>query len=176
MLDRHPQSGYRFPRLVHVTMAFAGIILGFLIARMFIISFTVSDESMSPTLTKGSLVYILKHITPGYGDIILFYSPSEPGKVLLQRVIAAEGDTVEVRNKVVYKNNEKARFPWKTISRDARIFPMSVTARDNMPGVKLDENSFFLLGDNPDCSYDSRSFGVIRKESVIGKVIYIFKR
>ena len=86
--------------------------------------------------------------------------------------MAVEGDVVELRNGVLYINNERAQFKWKTISSDNRVFPMSFSGRDNMTAVKIERHFFFLLGDNRDYSFDSREFGPVPDESIAGRVIY----
>jgi signal peptidase I len=106
------------------------------------------------------------------GDIVLMDSPVEPDRVLVKRVISGEGDTVEVRNKVLYINNKKFDMPWKNRSIDKRIFPMNFTYRDNMPVIKLSRNQYFVLSDNLDHGYDSRNLGPISADSIIGKMIY----
>lgn len=150
----------------------AGILLGLIIIRIWILPYTVSDNSMVPNLNAGDSIYIIKHITPAVGDIVIFESPIEPDKVLLKRVIAGEGDTVEIKNRILLINGETAAFSWKTIARDTRIFPMSFSYRDNFPIIKLKRKQLFLLGDNLDHSMDSRFFGPVNTESVIGKLLF----
>ncbi|HON76847.1 MAG TPA: signal peptidase I [Spirochaetota bacterium] len=149
-----------------------GILLGIVAARIWIQPYTVSDNSMLPNLREGDSVYCIKHTTPKVGDIVLFESPVEPDKVLLKRVIAGEGDTVEIKDSVVLINGRNAAFSWKIIDRDSRIFPMSFSYRDNYPIIKLKRRQLFLLGDNIDHSMDSRFFGPINIESVIGRLLY----
>ncbi|MDY6934541.1 MAG: signal peptidase I [Spirochaetota bacterium] len=164
--------GSVFIRLTKVIMLVTGLVLGLFIARIFIIPFTVLNESMSPNLKRGDIVYVLRHITPAVGDIILFNSPVEPDRVLLKRVIAKEGDTIEISRKKIYKNSQEFKSDWEVLSNDDRIFPMNFSYRDNMQAMRLKRNEFFVLGDNIDYSFDSRTFGAINKDAVIGKVIF----
>ncbi len=108
------------------------------------------------------------------GDIVLLDSPSEPGRVLIKRILSTAGDTVEIKNKMLYINNKQVKLKWRYRSTDKRIFPMSFTYRDNMPVVKLGRKEYFVLSDNLDEGYDSRALGLIRGDSIIGKMIYQF--
>ena len=106
---------------------------------------------------------------PEIGDIVLIKSPIEPEKVLLKRIIAKEGDTIEIRNKIFYRNDKKIKFTWKTTSTDKRIFPMKFTGRDNSASFRMKRKQYFLVGDNLDYSFDSRNFGPIDEEDIIGR-------
>ncbi len=158
--------------LIKILSALAGIIAGFVVCRIAFISFTMPDESMEPNVLKGAHVFALRHITPAKGDIILFTNPSEPGRVLLRRIAAVEGDTVEIRDKSFRVNNGAYSFPWKTRSRDTRVFPMNFTFRDNMPALKVGRNRYFVLSDDLDSGFDSRTFGLVSDDLVIGRMIY----
>ncbi len=158
--------------IIKVISAAAGIIAGFIICRIAFLSFSMPDASMEPNLKKDELVFILRHAAPKKGDIILFRNPAEPGRVLLRRIAAVDGDTVEIRDKVFRVNNSAFSFPWKTKSRDARVFPMNFSFRDNMPAVKVGRNQYFVLSDDLDRGFDSRTLGPIPEDLVIGRMIY----
>ncbi|HPV42062.1 MAG TPA: signal peptidase I [Spirochaetota bacterium] len=158
--------------LIKIIAAVAGLAAGFIICRTAFLSFTMPDASMEPNLKKDDLVIILRHVTPRKGDIILFKSPAEPGRVLVRRIAAVEGDTVEIKDRVFRVNNGACEFPWKTRSTDRRIFPMNFTFRDNMPAVKIGRGSYFVLSDDLDRGYDSRSLGPIPEDLIIGRMIY----
>ena len=165
-------SKYGLPPVSRILFGLTGILAGFIACRLVLAGFTVSDGSMSPNYRPGDRVYALKIGAPRVGDVVLVDSPVEPGKYLLKRVAAAEGDVVEGRNRVLYINDERARFKWKTRMADTRVFPMSFSRRDNMTAVKIERRNYFLIGDNLDYSLDSREFGPIGADGVIGRVIY----
>jgi signal peptidase I len=170
------KSVFRYPRLLKATAAAAGVVIGILAARIVVVPFTVSDDSMNPALSRGQVVYALKHVTPRFGEVVLIESPVEPGRVLVKRVVGCGGDFIEVRNKAVYRNGEKGAFNWKIVSADNRVFPMDFSQRDDMPAVKLEADEYFLLGDNLDYSFDSRTFGPVSRERIIGRIIFGLER
>ncbi len=165
-------SGPVLTGLSKVILVAAGLLAGLVIVRIFIMPFTVGDDTMVPNFRKGDTLFILRHITPKIGDVVLFDSPVEQGKVMLKRVIAAEGDSVEVKDRDLYVNGSRASFSWKTASADSRIFPMSFSYRDNFPVIKLKRKEYFMLGDNLDYAMDSRYFGVVGDDKIIGRHLY----
>jgi signal peptidase I len=160
--------------LSKVILTVAGILVGIAIVRLFLMPFTVSDRSMAPGLNPGDRVYVLKHFSATTGDVVVVKSPVEPDRVLLTRIVAREGDSVEIKNKTVFINGNPADFRWKTMSTDTRIFPMSFSYRDNYPVIKLKRRQIFVLGDNYDSSMDSRFFGPLDEDLLVGKVVYKF--
>jgi signal peptidase I len=166
------QEKTRYGFIIKILSATGGIIAGFIICRIFFIPFHMPDASMEPNVRTGDMLFILKHTTPKQGDIVLIESPVEAGRVLIKRVIAAEGDTIEIKNKTFHINNSAFDFRWKTKSTDKRIFPMNFTFRDNMPAVKIGRNQYFVLNDDLDRGFDSRTLGIIPDSLIIGKVIY----
>jgi signal peptidase I len=154
-------------------MVGGGIIAGFLITRIIIVPFRVPDDSMEPSLQKGSIAFVLKPGTPVRGDIVLVENSVASGRVMLRRVAATEGDSVELRDRVFYLGGRSYSFPWKTRTSDTRIFPMSFSSRDNMPVVRIKRKHYFILCDNLDRGYDSRTLGVIPAERIMGRVVYV---
>ncbi len=152
----------------------AGLLAGFIIGRIFITPYTVQNESMLPGLAPGDTVFILKTSTPKRGDIILFQSPVQNSRVMLKRVTAVENETIEIRNQVIYINNKLFAPPWKTKKSKGRILPMTFTGRDSIPTVKIGNDELFVMGDNQGKSYDSREFGPVKRNLVIGTVLYKF--
>ncbi len=166
------QERSQFAVIGRILFAALGVIAGFIICRIFIVPFTMPDDSMLPGLKAGDVLLVLKHVTPVPGDIIMVDSPVEPGRVLIKRVVAAEGDTVEIRDKIFRINGVISDFKWKTKSTDARIFPMNFTYRDNMPAIKMKRNEYFVLSDNLDRCFDSRSLGIIPGNLIAGRLLF----
>jgi len=150
----------------------AGIILGCIIIRIFFILMTIKSDSMQPTLKAGNKIVISKMSDCKKGDIIALESPTERGNMLILRIIASEYDTVEIRNKEVFINDIRLDIIADSTRDKNIIYPMKFCYRDNMPPLQLDRNEYFVLGDNFDKAYDSRTFGKIQKDTIIGKIIY----
>ena len=129
-----------------------------------------------------------------HGDIVVFLSPAEAGLYVVKRIIGTPGDRIHLRDGVVYRNGQKLDEPY------ALHNPESYNPyRDNFPGApatmaagatpdwrqqlpaNLQEgdlvvppNSYFAMGDNRDVSYDSRYWGFIPRENVIGRPMFIY--
>jgi signal peptidase I len=129
------------------------------------------------------------------GDIVVFLSPAEPGLYVVKRIIGVPGDRIHLRDGVVYRNGQKLEEPYVIHSSPDSLNPY----RDNFPAVAPTEynnlfpdwqlvlkqyiqgddivvppHSYFGMGDNRDVSYDSRFWGFIPKENVIGRPMFIY--
>lgn len=162
------------PLLFKAVMLAAGLLSGFIAARIFFTVMTVSSASMEPFVKSGDHVILSNVTTPSRGDVVAIENPADHGKLLLLRIIAAEDDTVEIRNRIIYINDKRFEPRWEVKRRGGAELPMKFSYRDNMPPVRLARNEVFLLGDNYDDSYDSRTFGRITAGSITGKVAYKF--
>jgi len=113
----------------------------------------VASPSMEPTLKTGTML-ILDKLTlrvrpPQRGDVLSFRSPVEDID-LLKRVVALPGETVEMREKVVFINGKQLDEPYVVHTRAGERL-----MGDSMEPVIVPENGFFVLGDNRDESNDS---------------------
>ena len=129
------------------------------------------------------------------GDIFVFLSPVEPGLYVVKRVMGIPGDHIHLRDGVVYRNGEKLEEPYVIHNPNDSYNPY----RDNFPAVPpsefngvnpdwaltmpqhiqgedivVPENSYFGMGDNRDVSLDSRYWGFVPKENVIGRPMFIY--
>ncbi|MBN1531898.1 MAG: signal peptidase I [Spirochaetes bacterium] len=161
--------------LVALGFALAGILAGFILSRAFIIPYMVRGDSMHPGFRDGQRILCLRFGTPRFGDVILMDDPVDDDAVFAKRVIGVAGDSIEIKNQVIYRNSRKMSFPWRTSRRDTRNLPMGFTNRDTMPMVKLMRDEYFVLNDNLDDGYDSRAFGKIGGGAVRGRMVYAFK-
>jgi signal peptidase I len=127
---------------------------------------------MNPTFKAGDKIVISKILNIKKNDIVAIESPTERDNLLILRIIASEHETVEIRNKEVFVNDKRIDIIADSTRDKTTIYPMKFCYRDNMPPLQLDRNEYFVLGDNFDKSYDSRTFGKIEKSIIMGKVIY----
>lgn len=105
---------------------------------------------------------------PEKGDVIVFQSPHNPDIDYIKRIIGTPGDRVYIKNEKVYVNGSLVNEPY--IEQPTRIFQNGFLSEGQE--VIVPENHLFVLGDNRTRSSDSREFGFIRYEDVIGNVIF----
>lgn len=140
-------------------------------------AYQIPSGAMEPALLVGdyfvSDVRFFRHHKPQRGDIVIFLYPPDRTKDFVMRVIALEGETIEVRDKLVYVNGRKTNDPWGCHV-EPDTLDQSISRRDNMAPVRIPEGSLFVLGDNRDRSFDSRFWGVVRVRDVIAKPLYVY--
>jgi signal peptidase I len=109
----------------------------------------------------------LKIRDPKRGDVMVFEYPEDPSKDFIKRVIGTPGDTVEVKDKKVYVNGKLYENPHE-VHKEQDLFPKEQNPRDNMGPVKVPADSYFMMGDNRDRSYDSRFWGFVKSDKIKG--------
>ncbi len=155
----------------------------------------VPTESMKPTILVGDHFFLdkitfpanypaairayLPHRSIQRLDIIAFKSPTDGNIPFVKRVIGLPGETVEVRGKSVYVNGTKLDEPYK-IHVDSTVYspdpwtPDELKVRDNYGPVTVPPNSYFVMGDNRDNSNDSRYWGFVAWDEIIGKPLFVY--
>jgi signal peptidase I len=174
------------------------IIIAFLIAiviRTFAIqAFKIPSGSMLQTLQIGDHILVNKILLgtpidipftninlfhmpgirdPRRGDIIVFKYPEDPKRDFIKRTVAVGGDTVEVRDKVLYLNGERMQEQYVQYV-DNAVRQRGMDKRDNFGPFQVPEGTVFVMGDNRDQSYDSRFWGVVDLKQVKGKAMIIY--
>lgn len=152
-------------------------------------AYRIEQSSMEQTLMPGDVVIGVKFIyggrlplinvrLPGFrhprpGDIVVVNSPIEKGIKIVKRVIAIEGQTVEIRNKQLYIDGEPVPRPENARPPGIDILPRSETGRDNLGPLLVPEGKLFLMGDNWDASFDSRNWGFLDGDLVLAKAFSV---
>ncbi|MGH9557183.1 MAG: signal peptidase I [Terriglobales bacterium] len=127
------------------------------------------------------------------GDIVVFLSPAEAGLYVVKRVVGIPGDRIHLRDGVVYRNGEAQQEPY-VIRQGGYPQPY----RDNFPSLPptlanvtsewqltlhnyvdgedlvVPPGHYFMMGDNREASYDSRFWGFVPRENVIGRPVFIY--
>ncbi len=139
--------------------------------RVFIAQpFIVSGASMTNTFQSGEYIIIDQvsyHFEePARGDVIVFRYPRDPSKFFIKRVIGLPGDTITIDDAVVTVINET--HPDGLVLDEPYIKSMQPA-----PSFKevLGDREYFVMGDNRDQSSDSRSWGVLQEERIVGRAI-----
>ena len=102
------------------------------------------------------------------GDIVVFRYPRNPEEAFLKRVIAVGGDRVEIRGGAVYLNSNPIDEPYAVHRRPARSAVEQATA------VVVPDGNLFVMGDNRDNSSDSRDWGFVPEQNVIGEPLLVY--
>jgi len=144
------------------------VVLAFGIIRPFIIQpFVIPSESMVPTLLVGDRLFANKFIYRFKPiqrfDVIVFKYPHNPKVDYIKRVIALEGETVQLIGGKVYINKQP-------LEESHKMNP----SYDDFGPVRIPKGYLFVLGDNRGNSEDSRYFGFVPVQNVLGKAFLIF--
>lgn len=130
--------------------------------------FLISGPSMEPNFSSGEYLLIDEvsyHFgEPSRGDVVIFRYPKNPSRTFIKRVVGLPGEKVQIKDGEVTISN--LDFPKGKKLNESYI-------EENTPGdaeVSLKEDEYFVLGDNRDHSSDSRKWGAISREDIIGKV------
>jgi signal peptidase I len=168
------------------------ILIALLIAlfvRAFIVqAFKIPSGSMEPTLLVGDHILVNKFIygiiipythirlfsyeKPKRGDVIVFLYPLNPSKDFVKRVIGTEGEKVQIIQDRVYVNDRLIDDPWGHFSYKWPAAYLSMM--ENFGPIVVPKDSFFVLGDNRENSDDSRFWGFVPLNEVLGKAFVIY--
>ena len=168
--DPKPRRRWRRTALEWLGVIGGGIAIALLVEAFLIQAFWIPSPSMEPTLDVGDRVLVnklsYKFHDVNRGDVVVFERP--PGastgqngeiKDLIKRVVAVGGDTVEAKEGNVYVNGEQ-------IDED---YLEPGTPTDNLPLTTIPEGQVFVMGDNRTNSEDSRIFGPIDEDAIVGR-------
>lgn len=130
--------------------------------------FIVKGESMSPNFESGDYLIVdeisYRFAEPARGDVIVFKYPKDTTQRFIKRIIGLPGETVVVKNgevSVTKSSGENVVLSENYLPNDLKTYGDTNTT--------LKDNEYFVLGDNRTYSYDSRSWGIVPKENIIGK-------
>ncbi len=131
--------------------------------------FIVRGASMEPSFEEADYLIVDQlsyHFrNPERGEVVVFYYPDDPRKRHIKRIIGLPGETVFVTNGEVSVEKDGET----TILKEDYIIPEGETKGN---GTSLREDEYFVAGDNRDASLDSRRWGALPRENIIGRVIF----
>ncbi len=159
------------------------LLLALFIRAYLVQAFKIPSGSMEDTLVVGDHLLVNKFIygtkvpftdsqviklrDPQRGDVIVFEYPEDPSKDFIKRVIGTPGDVVEGKDKKVYVNGKLYQNPHE-VHKEKDIVSKEVHPRDTFGPVTVPANSYFVMGDNRDRSYDSRFWGFVTRDKIKG--------
>lgn len=188
------------------SLAVAGVL--FLLLRTFLVqTFVITSGSMEDTLLVGDMLVVNRAAIgsripftgvriPGYsephrGDVIVFDPPHEEDLKLVKRLIGLPGDTLEMRDRVLYLNGEPQEepylkhqdvgddvHPWMEWQKDYLVGDRDAATymptRDTWGPIAIPEDRYFMLGDNRETSLDSRYWGLLEGWRLEGRAVFIY--
>lgn len=182
----------------------------FLVIRTFLVeAFKIPTASMENTLMVGDFLLVNKAVygaelpvfdaklpcftEPHRGDVVVFVPPHDPTKNYVKRLVGLAGDTLAMRDKVLYVNGEPIEEPYTryvdTFSEPAdnrmlwqieylvaanRNWREYDPTRDSWGPIVVPEGKYFVLGDNRDNSEDSRYWGFIDADAIRGRPMFVY--
>jgi len=166
------------------------IIIAFVLAmiiRTFLVqAFKIPTGSMRPTLLEGDLILVNKFIygakipfmdknlpavrQPRPGDVVVFIYPENPKKDFIKRLVAVEGETVEIENGTIFINGQPLL---DTVFSQRYYYNRGEFGQEGKK-IVVPKNSIFVLGDNSASSQDSRFWGFVPRKNILGKAILIY--
>ena len=130
---------------------------------------------MDPTLVEGDHVFIDKMIyhrsEPQRGDVVVFIDPKNLKKHYIKRIVGLPQEIVKIREGKLIVNERVISTP--TIFKSLQYTNKGTYGQADKK-VKVANSAYFLLGDNSEESYDSRIFGSIPKEYIVGKIYKVY--
>lgn len=202
------QRGHLLRAIWDWTRTLAVAFVLFLGVRTFVVeAFRIPTSSMENTLLVGDFLLVNKAVfgaeipgthlripaftEPHRNDVVVFVPPHEPHKNYVKRLVGVPGDTLEMRDKVLFRNGIAVAEPhvrhvddagdavhpamgWQSnhlIARAARAYHPT---RDTWGPLVVPEDRFFMLGDNRDNSEDSRYWGFVPREAIRGRPWFVY--
>jgi signal peptidase I len=169
-----------------VESALIAFILAMFIRTFVIQAFKIPTGSMRPTLLEGDVILVNKFIygakipftdwrlpqirSPKRGDVVVFIYPADPKKDFIKRLIATEGETLEIKNGTLYINDQAIVDP---IFNQKYYYNRGQFGEDGKK-ILVPKDCYFVLGDNSASSQDSRYWGFVPKNNLLGNAILIY--
>ncbi|NOZ24412.1 MAG: signal peptidase I [Planctomycetes bacterium] len=148
---------------------FVTLVAVLLIKAFLVEAYVVRGASMEPTLWDGERL-LLEKVSKRFGgfergDIVVFRYPEDPRKLFIKRIIAVPGDTIRIAGERVWLNGAELKESY---------VPDNFKTFDILPPTVIPEGHYFVMGDHRSDSYDSRKWGTVAENEIIGKVMIRF--
>ncbi len=168
------------------------VVLAVFIKTSIVEAYKIPSQSMEDTLLVGDFLLANKIIygahlplvdwrlpgvrDPEPGDVVIFIFPRDGVTKYIKRCVAVGGDTVLIKDKVLFVNGEEYPNPDLAKYVKSRITPRGpggVSSPDNFGPHVVPAESYFMMGDNRDNSYDSRWWGEVPHRNVLGEAMLV---
>ena len=190
----------------YLEAAVIAVLLALFIRTFVVQAFKIPSGSMKPTLLIGDHIlvnkfiygikmpftdyYILRIKHPQRGDIVVFKWPRDEKKDFIKRVIGIAGDKIEIKDDILYINDEKVRTDYiekyrdehlslaykylEFIGKNKHYILDEYRRHEDFGPVAVPKNSIFVMGDNRDNSHDSRYWRFVSVNKLKGKALIIY--
>ncbi|MBI5179304.1 MAG: signal peptidase I [Nitrospinae bacterium] len=160
----------------YVEAIVVALLLALLVRTFVVQAFRIPSGSMIPTLLIGDQILVDKVVyhfrKPKREEILVFKYPEDPSRDFIKRVVGLPGETLEIRNRKVYINGqllEDGGYAYHEMFDNFRIPP-----RDDYGPVTIPANNYFVMGDNRENSQDSRFWGFLSEDKIVGRAFVIY--
>ena len=182
-MNEQPKSVFR----EYVESIVIAVLLALFVRTFFVQAFKIPTGSMRPTLIEGDRILVNKVIygipipftgrrfpalrPPERGDLVVFRSPDDHHRDFIKRLVAVGSDEAEIRDLKLWINGRPLTEP--PIFRQMTYYNRGPYGQPGQP-VKVPADHYFFLGDNSGSSRDSRYWGFLPKNEVIGQAFLIY--
>jgi signal peptidase I len=165
------EKRYRLVREIIETIVLT--MLMFLVIRLAVQNFNIEGHSMEPSLHDKELILVDKWSylfhAPGRGDVIVFVAPPHPDQDYIKRIVALPGDTITINDTTVIVDGVKLHESYVDPRNQSNIW-----ASKTISNMIVPPDDYFVLGDNRMGSSDSRDWGFVPRENVIGRAALVY--
>jgi len=154
-----------------------GLILAVILKSFFIKGYYVTADNSSTNLKPGDLVVVEKLKVDDIierGNMLCFRYPAEPSQYRFGRAVAQGLDIVELIDKQLFVNGRMVDPPVRAHFTDSEVEDDPFSLRDNFGPFRVPEGHYFILGDNRDNAIDSRFYGALPYNYVLGEPVIVY--
>ncbi len=165
------EKRYRLVREVIETIVLTALM--FLVIRFAVQNFNIEGHSMEPNLHDQELILVDKWTylfrSPARGDVIVFMAPPQPSQDYIKRVIGVPGDVITIQNTTVIVDGVKLKESYIDPNNQGNMFDYK-----HISNMVVPPDDFFVLGDNRKGSSDSRDWGFVPEQNIIGRAALVY--
>ena len=162
-------SKYSLLRRAHSYRLLVSIGIALVIVVLVYQPVKIQGDSMAPLLSDRELIFINRLVyhfeSAQRGDVIVFSYPLDRTKSYIKRIVALPGETVEIRQGMVYVNANPLPEPY---------VPSQYEDLSDFGPIQLSSDSYFVLGDHRNSSNDSRVFGTVARRLIDGRAVFAY--